>query len=104
MSHTPGPWSSSQVGYTNDGNAIIVTGEPGSDDRKPVAHALCQSKYKRGEGWKAKCTERDENANIIAAAPDMLAALENLENDDGSIPDHAWRIVQDAIAKAKGVL
>jgi hypothetical protein len=38
----------------------------------------------------------------LAAAPCMLEALENLENDDGSIPDHAWKLVQDAISKAKG--
>ena len=41
-------------------------------------------------------------ANLIAAAPDMLNALENLENDDGAIPDHAWWLVQQAIIKAKG--
>lgn len=27
----------------------------------------------------------------------MLEALQNLENDDGIIPDHAWKLVQDAI-------
>jgi len=32
----------------------------------------------------------------------MLEALENLENDDNSIPYHAWDMVQSAIAKAKG--
>lgn len=42
------------------------------------------------------------NARLIAAAPDMLEALQNLENDDGIIPDHAWKLVQDAIAKATG--
>lgn len=43
------------------------------------------------------------HSNIIAAAPDMLLALENIENDDGSIPDHTWRIIKDAIKKAKGL-
>jgi hypothetical protein len=43
------------------------------------------------------------NARLIAAAPDMLEALQNLENDDGSsMPDSAWKLVQDAIAKATG--
>lgn len=36
------------------------------------------------------------------AAPIMLEALENLENDDGSIPEHAWVLVQAAIKKARG--
>lgn len=35
------------------------------------------------------------------AVPDLLAACENLENDDGNIPQHAWDKVQAALAKAK---
>lgn len=46
--------------------------------------------------------EQEANARLIAAAPDLLEAAENLENDDGSIPEHAWKLLQDAIAKAKG--
>jgi hypothetical protein len=42
------------------------------------------------------------NARLISSAPDLLEALLNLENDDGSIPSHAWQIVQAAIAKATG--
>lgn len=40
------------------------------------------------------------NAVLIAAAPDLLHALQNIENDNGKIPDHAWKVIQDAIAKA----
>lgn len=51
----------------------------------------------------AKRTDDAEaNALLIAAAPELLEALENLENDDGSIPEHAWKLVKAAIAKAKG--
>ena len=32
----------------------------------------------------------------------MLEALENLENDDGKMPESAWNLVRAAIAKAKG--
>ena len=46
--------------------------------------------------------ETQANADLIATAPALLAALENLENDDGSIPDHSWQLVCAAIAKAKG--
>ncbi len=42
------------------------------------------------------------NARLIAAAPEMYAALANLENDAGQIESNAWRMVQDAIAKASG--
>jgi hypothetical protein len=46
--------------------------------------------------------EYEANARLIAAAPDLLEALENLENDSGSIPDHAWQRVKAAIALARG--
>jgi hypothetical protein len=46
--------------------------------------------------------EQRSNARLIAAAPDLLEALKNLENDDGIIPAHAWNLVQSAIAKAEG--
>ena len=39
-------------------------------------------------------------ARLNDAAPDMLEALENIENDAEHMPDTAWRMVQDAIAKA----
>ena len=48
----------------------------------------------------AVCSEA--NARLIAAAPDLLEALQNLENDDGCIPKHAWDMVQNAINKASG--
>lgn len=41
------------------------------------------------------------DAELLAAAPDMLAALKNLENDDGSIPQRTWDMVKAAIAKAE---
>ena len=45
--------------------------------------------------------ERDKrNAAMISAAPDMLEALENLENDDEHMPESAWAMVQAAIGKA----
>lgn len=47
-------------------------------------------------------SRRGENAKLIASAPKMLEALQNLENDDNSIPEHAWRLVQDAIECAVG--
>jgi len=39
---------------------------------------------------------------LKAVNQELLEALQNLENDDSSIPPHAWAIVQAAIAKAEG--
>jgi hypothetical protein len=51
----------------------------------------------------ADCVYTIDDAMLIAAAPDMLEALENLENDDGTMmPASAWKLVKDAIKKAKG--
>lgn len=46
--------------------------------------------------------EEEANARLIAAAPDLLEALENIENDDGHIPEKIWAMRNAAIAKAKG--
>jgi hypothetical protein len=43
------------------------------------------------------------DARLIAAAPELLEALENLENDDGHIPASIWAKVQSAIAKARAL-
>lgn len=82
MSHTPGPWEINQ-------HYVEAVGGP------------CRARIAiidDGAG-----TNPEANAHLIAAAPEMLAALENLENDNGqAMPPSAWAKVQAAIAKAKG--
>ena len=39
---------------------------------------------------------------LLAAAPELLEALENIENDDGSIPETIWKMQNAAITKARG--
>ena len=73
---TPGPWAISELHanglFGNNGEAFVSS----ADYR--VAAIDCHTKYKRGDGYKAKCDERDANARLIAAAPDLLAALQRL--------------------------
>jgi hypothetical protein len=111
--HTPGPWYVSQVGLTNGGDRPITT----EDER--ICTVDCQTPFKRGEGWQSECDVREANARLIAAAPDLLAALKALDAywcemlPDGPPADDAdhwlhadsravWRAVRAAIAKAEG--
>jgi hypothetical protein len=87
--HTPGPWN-----VNDDTDISGVENDPKNECVGPVdvAHVYLRTVSGRTEA----------NARLIAAAPYLLEALQNLENDDGSIPKHAWDIVQDAINKAIG--
>jgi hypothetical protein len=83
--HTPGPWVTGQHGGVIDrrGCAVAKVQEmPGQD-----------------------CGEVEANASLLSAAPDMLAALEELLADKYlSDPINADRMAKAraAIAKAKG--
>jgi len=88
MSHTPGPWQ-------------VLTKLTGSENHKGYRI------WAEG-GWIGDLSPRDpdgkgglENANLIAAAPDMLEALEGLDLDS-MLDRKAADAVREAIAKAKG--
>lgn len=83
MSHTPGPW------YVEDGFVWR--------DNETIADPHCSLLF--------DSEEMEDNARLIAAAPDLLAALESLlavcveELDDKRTPE--MRQARNAIAKAK---
>lgn len=87
---TPGPWVASL-------GSLIRVFQKGTG--AVIAGVHRQGRY-TGE-YRHKPIEA--NAHLIAAAPDMYEALNNLENDDGkAMPPSAWKLVQDALAKARG--
>lgn len=96
--YTPGPWSYDLDDNGNEATPIRAGGG-----------ALIASVYGAVD---FPCLEENEipmvaeaqvaNARLIAASTDLLEACENLENDAGQIPDHAWKMIQDAIEKAGG--
>jgi hypothetical protein len=95
MTHTPGPWV---AGHFDDiGDEIVIQTHEG----EYVASIDCDGAY---EGKIAKCI--DANAALIAAAPDLLAALVNLYGiavDEGIVGDNTTlEAARAAIAKAKG--
>jgi hypothetical protein len=78
--HTPGPWSKSERGYIFAGDSCIAS--------------------------TSDLDENEANARLIAAAPDLLAALEQslswLSSYPGGGANAAWRKASEAIAKARG--
>jgi len=65
------------------------SGHSGTDAHKYYGGALV-----------AESIWRKKDVALISAAPDMLEALQNLENDNNSIPEPIWNMVKKAIHKA----
>jgi len=93
--HTPGPWV-----ILLDDDAIEIVGN--ADERSvPVADIMLDEHT----SFAPQMIEAVANANLIAAAPDLLEALENLlavHEGQGGTKYHAGDIARAAIAKAKG--
>lgn len=97
MAHTPGPW---MVGTREP---YVEVWGPMRMNASPIIASL-------------ECQPRDANARLIAAAPELLAALHECEeyfdnradadcDQDGFIPNKEMRLlteVRAAIAKAEG--
>ena len=97
--HTPGPWVACDPELWRDDPVVVYT-DPG-DDGNTVEVCEVYSDP-------ASLAERDANIRLIAAAPDLLAACEDLLRRFGFTD---WQSVHDAaviesaraaVAKAKG--
>jgi hypothetical protein len=106
--HTPGPWWVSKFRH-NDGALPIVSDHAVVS----ICAVACQTPFTRGNGWRTECETREANARLIAAAPEMLEALESAEScivtfvavNGWPEPNGSRDIlneVQAAIARAKG--
>ncbi len=74
MAHTPGPWVISDRDHECNDHRIVVRG-PGGSLIATVGNMAATSDHKpTAKRWK---TESPANARLIAAAPDLLAALEH---------------------------
>lgn len=88
--HTPGPWT--YRAYSTHPHHIIE-----AEDREGVAYTMDHE------------ADSKANATLIAAAPDLLAALERLLNAEALVDDEYYAEIEAAeeqaraaIAKAKG--
>jgi hypothetical protein len=93
--HTPGPW---------------YVGTEFNDQGRHI-YAAQKVRHEDGDEWHPliACTDDDErlvnwqaNAVLIAAAPDLLEALQHLMVAHGEQLDYAFQQAQEAIAKATG--
>jgi hypothetical protein len=93
--HTPGPWIVNSEGQITD-----------LQDRTVVpnvhAHNVPSNAFPRGSGqYVAEDDGGVANARLIAAAPDLLAALEIIASGNTD-PDDMVEIAREAIAKVGG--
>lgn len=88
--HTPGPWERSEK---TEGNWWRI-----GAGNQAIAAVHAASK-KRNEPYASMF---EANANLIAAAPELLAALEFVLSAHGEQLDTAFAQAQEAITKAKG--
>lgn len=108
--HTPGPWTfrkwasePTTVGgrvfdgvraLTNDGKAPVMAGST------LVAQVVGHKDYKRGQGHELECAERDANAHLIAAAPEMFEALEAMDREGFTV--RTMGLALRALEKVRG--
>ncbi len=93
--HTPGPWIFNDLGQITDrsGRIVVVT---------VSAHNIPNPAYPKGSfHYLAEDDGGEANARLIAAAPDLLDALETIASGNTD-PDRAVEIAREAIAKVGG--
>lgn len=91
IKHTPGPWK-----WGDDYRGLYGQGEVRQRE------VLTFEPY---EGmWLSYTDHQDANARLIAAAPLMYEALEEVSDafDDGEVDSHIIKIVRAALQAAKG--
>ena len=89
MSHTPGPWA-----WTYDGSSDYSLGPAADPQVIPVATVY---------DYRARdASETEANLNLMAAAPDLLAALKAIVEVTEGIYRPDLEAAELAIAKAEG--
>ena len=92
---TKGKWISRY-----NGNYWEVNREEDFEDGKRLAISVMVFETKDGNLVFSRSGEAIANAKLIAAAPELLEALLNIENDNNSIPKTIWDLRNSAIKKA----
>ena len=100
MSHTPGPWFAHDFSGVSEGDVEASDFSVSCTTPDHITVAIM------GKGLRNKKEEWEANARLIAAAPELLEALEFLvEHVEYYIGDKEFRPLENAlfaIAKARG--
>ena len=80
--HTPGPWTTSSLPNGTEWTVSIDDGDMLAD--------------------LTGCPNEQANARLIAAAPDLLAALQKIDANAAESVEWIRRVAREAIAKATG--
>lgn len=104
IGHTPGPWVVVEDKWSG---LTIESGNARDMAERPVRYMLAENIGGKRHGKDFDdYSEVEANARLIAAAPDMLAALQALDNlqrgghPHESVITAAWAALDAAIAKA----
>ena len=107
--HTPGPWEAHS--FNNEDYIDIDAGGERICSIFLSTADICFNSNDPTDTEENEIIRRKANARLIAAAPKMLAALENIYNDacdreetedEDGVEYGDWRMVREAIEKAKG--
>lgn len=108
-SYTRGPWVAllGDFDFSNDGQRRVMCGHPEGNDYRLLADVnTCAVRKRHGKNrtpYNAPDAERDANARLIAAAPELLEALRDIEISLRAGGSHNLAdIASRAIARATG--
>ncbi len=91
VKHTPGPWKINETDYSNAyGIECEVNG---------IQHTVCTDQFCYPNFKKDRDPEKLANAKLIAAAPELLEALQDIIKISDRKHD-AWDKAKEAIKKA----
>ena len=96
--HTPGPWSVRRWSWPTEVTGSIH--QVISADRFPTAFVPAWDEPNPGEVEASE--EAKANAHLIAAAPELLEALQDMVSDHASLSAATLAFARAAIAKATG--
>lgn len=100
---TRGPWETS---YREDKDGMF-----NQDVYDSAGESICTCSWYAvdngitevsGKAYRSTTTNREHNADLIAAAPDMYDMLHSIENDSNQVPPFLWDKIQAVLAKARG--